>query len=216
MRAAPSEPLSDDEYALLAETLDEVGALGIEELIGLCNAVAVGPNFVQPSTWLPLVLEDEAPVTLEPDAARDLVDLILRQYNEVVAALSSGTVVAPEPEMVDECVRFAAGFAAGAELDLDWIGDEELWAVVSPIAYLAGRHDLVSPDDLREFAANPNIQKELCEELGDLILVAHAAFRDDGSVSAAQPPIRRDGPRIGRNDPCPCGSGKKFKRCCGQ
>lgn len=28
-------------------------------------------------------------------------------------------------------------------------------------------------------------------------------------------PIRRDNPKIGRNDPCPCGSGKKFKKCCG-
>jgi uncharacterized protein len=28
-------------------------------------------------------------------------------------------------------------------------------------------------------------------------------------------PIVRGGPKIGRNDPCPCGSGKKFKKCCG-
>lgn len=28
-------------------------------------------------------------------------------------------------------------------------------------------------------------------------------------------PVRRDRPRAGRNDPCPCGSGKKFKKCCG-
>jgi len=28
-------------------------------------------------------------------------------------------------------------------------------------------------------------------------------------------PIRRDKPKIGRNDPCTCGSGKKFKKCCG-
>jgi SEC-C motif-containing protein len=27
-------------------------------------------------------------------------------------------------------------------------------------------------------------------------------------------PIRREGPKIGRNDPCPCGSGKKYKKCC--
>jgi preprotein translocase subunit SecA len=27
-------------------------------------------------------------------------------------------------------------------------------------------------------------------------------------------PIRNRGQRIGRNDPCPCGSGKKYKRCC--
>jgi SEC-C motif domain protein len=29
-------------------------------------------------------------------------------------------------------------------------------------------------------------------------------------------PFRRDQPKTGRNAPCPCGSGKKFKKCCGQ
>jgi preprotein translocase subunit SecA len=29
------------------------------------------------------------------------------------------------------------------------------------------------------------------------------------------PPVRREGPKIGRNDPCPCGSGQKFKKCHG-
>jgi preprotein translocase subunit SecA len=28
-------------------------------------------------------------------------------------------------------------------------------------------------------------------------------------------PVTRDAPKVGRNDPCPCGSGKKFKKCCG-
>jgi SEC-C motif len=28
-------------------------------------------------------------------------------------------------------------------------------------------------------------------------------------------PVRRETPKVGRNDPCPCGSGKKFKKCCG-
>ncbi|HVU15876.1 MAG TPA: YchJ family protein [Candidatus Didemnitutus sp.] len=27
--------------------------------------------------------------------------------------------------------------------------------------------------------------------------------------------VRRESPKVGRNDPCPCGSGKKFKKCCG-
>ncbi len=27
--------------------------------------------------------------------------------------------------------------------------------------------------------------------------------------------VRRNAPKVGRNDPCPCGSGKKFKACCG-
>jgi len=37
----------------------------------------------------------------------------------------------------------------------------------------------------------------------------------DGDEIKPQP-IVHDGPRIGRNDPCPCGSGKKYKKCCGK
>ena len=32
----------------------------------------------------------------------------------------------------------------------------------------------------------------------------------------AGPPIKNEGPKVGRNDPCPCGSGKKYKKCCGK
>jgi len=32
----------------------------------------------------------------------------------------------------------------------------------------------------------------------------------------AQMPMQRDEPKIGRNDPCPCGSGKKYKQCHGK
>jgi len=34
-------------------------------------------------------------------------------------------------------------------------------------------------------------------------------------VEAPQQPMVRDAPKVGRNDPCPCGSGKKYKQCCG-
>jgi uncharacterized protein YecA (UPF0149 family) len=29
-------------------------------------------------------------------------------------------------------------------------------------------------------------------------------------------PVVRQTPKVGRNDPCPCGSGKKYKKCCGR
>ncbi|MBU4001441.1 MAG: SEC-C domain-containing protein, partial [Proteobacteria bacterium] len=29
-------------------------------------------------------------------------------------------------------------------------------------------------------------------------------------------PLKRDHDKVGRNDPCPCGSGKKHKKCCGK
>jgi len=34
-------------------------------------------------------------------------------------------------------------------------------------------------------------------------------------VELKGPPVRNEGPRTGRNDPCPCGSGKKYKKCHG-
>ena len=39
-------------------------------------------------------------------------------------------------------------------------------------------------------------------------------YFEDGE-GVAQRPFKREAPKVGRNDPCPCGSGKKFKKCCG-
>ena len=52
-------------------------------------------------------------------------------------------------------------------------------------------------------------------------LLDHADFlepRDQRSsqANADSEPIRRTAARVGRNEPCPCGSGKKFKKCCGK
>jgi len=36
------------------------------------------------------------------------------------------------------------------------------------------------------------------------------------AAALAQLPVQRDEPKVGRNDPCPCGSGKKYKQCHGK
>ena len=38
----------------------------------------------------------------------------------------------------------------------------------------------------------------------------------EGGVDAKVQTIRREGKKVGRNDPCPCGSGKKYKKCHGR
>ena len=38
----------------------------------------------------------------------------------------------------------------------------------------------------------------------------------DGGEPARVAPVKREGSKVGRNDPCSCGSGKKYKRCCGK
>lgn len=40
-------------------------------------------------------------------------------------------------------------------------------------------------------------------------------FFYDGKIVGEKPFVREE-PKIGRNDPCPCGSGKKYKKCCGR
>jgi preprotein translocase subunit SecA len=41
-------------------------------------------------------------------------------------------------------------------------------------------------------------------------------FSGGGDSPAAKKPVKRASEKIGRNDPCPCGSGKKYKKCCGR
>ena len=53
-----------------------------------------------------------------------------------------------------------------------------------------------------------NIQKKKDKELSDLHF-------SNGNGTANQQPVSNQGPKIGRNDPCPCGSGKKYKKCHG-
>ncbi|KRG69954.1 preprotein translocase subunit SecA [Pseudoxanthomonas dokdonensis] len=43
-----------------------------------------------------------------------------------------------------------------------------------------------------------------------------AAAQAGGYIQSGPQPVHREGPKVGRNDPCPCGSGKKFKHCHGQ
>jgi preprotein translocase subunit SecA len=53
-----------------------------------------------------------------------------------------------------------------------------------------------------------NIQRKKEKELAELQLVG-----GDGSATGQKQVIK--GEKVGRNDPCPCGSGKKYKKCCG-
>ncbi len=57
------------------------------------------------------------------------------------------------------------------------------------------------------------------ESGGDAAVAAAAAARDAADrqeASAPSQPVRRDMPKVGRNEPCPCGSGKKYKACHGK
>ncbi|MGQ7843026.1 preprotein translocase subunit SecA [Granulosicoccus sp. 3-233] len=60
------------------------------------------------------------------------------------------------------------------------------------------------------------------DAVGDAAVASAAAAREaaaesaGGEVAAPSQPVRRDMPKVGRNEPCPCGSGKKYKNCHGK
>jgi len=57
-------------------------------------------------------------------------------------------------------------------------------------------------DDLRHVARN--------------VASRQPAVKPEPEEAPKAVPARNDGPKVGRNDPCPCGSGKKYKKCCGE
>ena len=63
---------------------------------------------------------------------------------------------------------------------------------------------------LRGFLVEHNLQQIARMQAGQT-----ASVRSPSTLAAPATPTRHSRPPVGRNDPCPCGSGKKFKRCCG-
>ncbi len=118
-----------------------------------------------------------------------------------------------------ELKYWAEGFRLAVAADDDW---EPLTADPDSI-------HLLGPMVLYSMGYNPDrldfqLEAEGKELLPSLIISVYA-LRDwwqgyrrthgSGSAYPATLPIVRDTPKVGRNDPCPCGSGKKFKKCCG-
>lgn len=69
---------------------------------------------------------------------------------------------------------------------------------------------------LVEFRALYTANEELCNhhEVSNFVKERDGWKFSDGEL-VGEKPIVREEPKVGRNDPCPCGSGKKYKKCCG-
>jgi uncharacterized protein len=203
MRSNVDVPLSDDEFDALAER-----GLDLDRVFGVLHAVLIAPGMIAPSQWLPLAFGEVPP---EPTS----IERVLRLYNEVANALHDGEGFLPTPDDEPACVAFADGYAAAAALDRQWTGNADRWTFATPLALLGGRRDLVPSSQLAELDANPERRAVILRDLGGLVMAAYKSFAKDrvATAQAASQP-RTASPRVGRNDLCPCGSGKKYKRCC--
>ena len=208
-------PLSDDEFETLADLLEVRSPFDTDGLFGVLHAVAVAPSLLPPSAWIPVVLPNGA-ADLDAATAQRFLGLVLRLHNEVLDAVNGREAIIPGTEDVAACESFANGYAAGAEIDPLWIGDADRWTFASCIAYLGGRLDLVPKDTLAKFDAEPDAKLTIRRDIHKIFVTTHDSFLKlrRAAISPPAPSSPAPGARVGRNDACPCGSGKKYKRCC--
>ena len=88
---------------------------------------------------------------------------------------------------------------------------------------MRGQIPVQKESDVQRAADNePRRRQQYSEGRGQDAVAAAAAAQRQAGMGASQAgrgpvaPIRNEGPKIGRNDPCPCGSGKKYKNCHGR
>lgn len=72
-----------------------------------------------------------------------------------------------------------------------------------------------APEPEIELAPTPTKFVEYSHPNAESALAPEAA-QGENEIPAPEKPYRRDGEKVGRNDPCPCGSGKKYKQCHGK
>ena len=113
---------------------------------------------------------------------------------------------------------WASGFFLGARYWLDLIpedAEEESFRHFSRIARYASleAENEAEEANLAEILAAAGDKPK---DLGDALYAVVESVFALKQILRPNKPVRREAPRVGRNDPCPCGSGKKYKQCCGK
>ena len=227
------QPLTDAELERLSGVLKRFGdkrSMNLEQLDGFLAALICGPDLVLPSEYLPVIWGDDIILedTFSAQAVlEDFLSLIMRHWNYIAETLHSGDVFLPLLGQDDNGITpandWANGFLRGLELrKAEWaavLDDEDHGGCLVPILALAHEHD---PDP----AMRP-YKEPISAEAREKLIVGAAAgvtgiYRYFEAQRMAEKKLygnpttfRRTLPKIGRNDTCPCGTGKKFKHCCG-
>jgi len=217
------EPLTEDELDFVGDTLmkygDDDSILDVSELDGFLTAIVSGPEVVLPSRWFPQIWGGKGH---EPEWESDAevqrfmallvqhmnnVAYMLMEYPQEFEALFHLSEVEGKTYFIVE--EWCFGYMRGVALD------EEHWAQLSEdgllrlseIALFGSEEHF---DDLDKLSEKSIIQ--LQERVEPAARALHAYWLTQRNSAGAAP--ARVESKVGRNDLCPCGSGKKFKKCC--
>ena len=222
------QPLTDDEFARLSGFLDAIGpsAMNIEMLDGYFAALICGPDPVPPSEYLPRIWGEDFAFESHEQTA-EIIGLLMRHWNtiatELLRTLDAPDVYLPVLLEGDDGIAsgndWAHGFMRGVDTrPASWgelIHDEDYGGSILPIMMLHYEHH---PDpQVRPPSIPPEKREEVLERMIAGLTHIYRYFEPHRLALASLPahlPMRRDGRKVGRNEPCPCGSGRKYKNCC--
>jgi uncharacterized protein len=239
----PTQDLTDAEFAeldeLLARTPEPFEPLDAVMLDGYLCGVLVQPVLIETDAWLPHVFDfDGQPLPDDADPAwrERITALILRRHAALNRALAEDgwfdpLILEPDdfnPPRTDDPAAslnplsqplfpWVAGFQHALESfpDLLELPDPAIDVALARLY----RHLPAQTDEEREVVATLDREHPLAtldEAIEDLIVIVADLEDLTRERRFKVETVKRDTPKVGRNDPCPCGSGKKFKQCHGK
>lgn len=229
---------------LLTQTPEPLEPVDVVMLDGFLCGVLVQPVLLDTATWLPHVFDfDGTPLPDDVDAAwlERTTALILRRHAALTRALAEDgwfdplvleadedapapPVAEGEPDLLADLppvsqslMPWVAGFQHATQCfpDLSELSDD---AVLSALARLY-RHLPAESDDEREVVATLDREHPLTTldaAIEDLVIAVADLSDLTRKARFKVETVKREVPKVGRNDPCACGSGKKFKACHGK
>jgi uncharacterized protein len=227
------DPRIDALDQLLEQRAVPFGGLGLEPLDGYLTALVLCPgDTVEPEAWLPRVWGKAPPRwenAADEAAARELLMLawhtaarrVRFNSDELTADGALFWWLPDDPEAehgddVDIGAAWAGGFLEGMDLRSeawdawiakdDWIGEVEAYVEALAIGSYPPEQEGGAPVPLT-YQERLEIHAGLPDMLHDLHIHRIESLTPREPVRRAATPER--------NDPCPCGSGRKFKKCCG-
>ena len=199
-----------------------------DRLDGFLTALVTAPVMPVASVWLPQVWgassKDEPAFDSHAQLER-ITGLIMRHFAGIIFRLQEDAeaceplfdcaIYPDSPREFIDGEMWAYGFMNGIALQRpDWqscFDDPDSAGFLRPI-YLLGTEELSEDDEA--LIATPE-QREALSRLIPASVAGLYRFWLPVRRIVIDPAVPRELPKIGRNEKCPCGSGRKFKKCCG-
>ena len=218
-----------DQFLMSEATSDETMMLDV--LDGYLTAIVIGPTTLSFNHWFSGIWgpeKEDMPKFATMAEAQRIIDLIVRHMNGIIAAFEDDPdEIEPlfsiwpysegESELYDG-ESWAYGFVQGLKLcRKDWqpLFDDPTGKEMFKPLYLMGEED-VTPEEM-ELSDSPEQRAALTEQIPASIAWIYRFWLPyrQAMVERMETTKHRTTVKTGRNDPCPCGSGQKFKKCCG-